>query len=361
MRAAGGSRQNDGVKDDEVPHAGGRSATIYDVAEAAGVAASTVSRAFARPGRVNAATAERIRSVAAALGYHRESVTTGQDSVRSATIALITADITNPFYFGIIRGAAAAASEAGYTTMLADAHESDVTEHQAVARVLPMVDGIIMASSRMSDTAVRMAAKQKPLLQLNRIIAGVPCLLADNQAGIRMAVQHLAELGHRSVVYAAGPENSWADGIRWQAVMAAAADTGLRSRRIGPFQPTVAGGESAASALVRRTTTATAVIAYNDLLAIGLIRALNAEGFTVPDHISVVGFDNIFASDLVTPPLTTLGAPFGSMGRTAVRNLIAMINGARSRGADPLVLPVELVRRGSTAPPPRTTRRRGTS
>lgn len=345
------------MTDKERPPAGARAATIYDVAKAAGVAASTVSRAFARPGRVNAATAERIRSVADRLGYHTDRMTPVRTIARSATIAVITADITNPFYYGIIRGASAAATEAGYTMMLADAHESEVLEHQALERALPMVDGIVMASSRMSDTAVRMAAKQKPLLQLNRVIAGVPCLLADNRAGIRMAVEHLAQLGHGSITYVAGPENSWADGIRWQAVLAGAAELGLRSRRVGPFEPTVPGGELAAASLLQRRT-ATAVIAFNDLLAIGLIRRLNAEGYTVPDRISVIGFDNIFAGDLVTPPLTTLGAPFGSMGRTAVRNLVAMINGARSRADEPLVLPVELVRRASTAPPPRAPRRR---
>ena len=273
-------------------------------------------------------------------------------------IAVITADITNPFYYGIIRGAEAAATEAGYTMMLADAQESDVLERQVVARALPMAEGIVMASSRISDTAVRMAAKQKPLMQLNRIIAGVPCLIADNQSGIRMAVEHLAELGHRSITYVSGPDNSWANGIRWQTVMSASADLGLRCRRIGPFKPTVSAGNEAAEVLLQRRAT-TAVLAFNDLLAIGLIRRLNAEGFNVPERISVVGFDNIFAADLVTPSLTTLAAPFGSMGRTAVRNVLAMINGAQSRAVDPLVLPVELVRRESTAPAPRLPRRRG--
>jgi LacI family transcriptional regulator len=328
-----------------------RPVTIYDVAKAAGVATSTVSRAFARPGRVNADTAERIREVALRLGYHVSPPARASSASRTAMIAVITADITNPFYYGIIRGAEAAAMEAGYTMMLADAHESDELEHEVLARALPIVEGIVMASSRISDTAVRMAAKQKPLMQLNRIIAGVPCLLADNSAGIRMAAEHLAELGHRSITYVAGPEHSWADGIRWHAVVAAAADLGLRSRRIGPFKPTVAGGEKAAAGVLARRTT-TAVITYNDLIAIGLIKRLTAEGVRVPEQVSVVGFDNIFAADLITPPLTTLGAQFGAMGHTAVRNVVAMIHGAKSRAAEPLILPVELMLRGSTGPPP---------
>lgn len=336
------------------PPAGGqRPPTIYDVATAAGVAASTVSRALARPGRVSAVTAERIREAVARLGYHANPLARALPTGRTKMIAVIISDITNPFYFGIIRGAQAAAADADYTMMLADAQESDEREREAMDRALPIVEGIVVASSRMSDTAIRMAAKQKPLLLLNRVIADVPCLLTDNPAGVRKAAEHLAGLGHRSITYVAGPEASWADGVRWRALLAVTAELGLRSRRIGPFQPTVAGGEKAADTLLQRHRTATAVLAYNDQVAIGLIRRLTAHGVGVPDRISVVGIDNIFAADLITPPLTTVAAPLGTMGHTAVRNVLAMINGAQSRAAEPLVLPVDLVQRASTAPPPR--------
>ena len=160
-------------------------------------------------------------------------------------IALMISDITNPFYFEIIRGAQAAAAEAGYTMLLADAQESDVLEREALDRALPTVEGIVLASTRMSDSAIRMTAKQRPMIVLNRAVADVPSVVTDNPRGTRRAAEHLADLGHHTITYVAGPEASWADGIRWRSLREAAADLGLHARRMGPYPPTVAGGEQA--------------------------------------------------------------------------------------------------------------------
>ena len=328
-----------------------RPPTIYDVAKAAGVAASTVSRAFSRPGRVNADTAERIRTAAQALGYRTNPLARALPTGRTSMIAVIISDITNPFYFEIIRGAQAAAAEAGYTMLLADAQESDVLEREALDRAIPTVEGIVLASSRMSDSAIRMTAKQRPMIVLNRAVADVPSLVTDNPHGARRAAEHFAGLGHSTVTYVAGPEASWADGIRWRSLREAAADHGLQTRRVGPYTPNVAGGEQAASDL--RHKPPSAILAYNDQLAIGIIRGLTAMDILVPDDVSIIGFDNIFAADLITPRLTTIAAPLHALGGTAVHNLLAIINGARSRASEPMVLPTRLVERASTARRPR--------
>lgn len=120
---------------------------------------------------------------------------------------------------------------------------------------------------------------------------------------------------------------------------------------MGPNAPTVAGGEQAAAALTNKWSTG--YLAYNDQIAIGFIRRLMATGTRVPEDVSVVGFDNIYAADLVTPSLTTVAAPLHVLGTTAVRNLLAIINGATPRASEPLVLPVHLVERHSTGPAPR--------
>ncbi len=325
--------------------------TIYDVARTAGVAPSTVSRAFSRPGRVRAETAERIRQVARELGYRATPLAHADSASRTSTVALVISDVTNPFNFPIIKGAHAAAAELGYTTLLADAQESGQVERQTLERALAAVEGIVLASSRMSDSAIRMTAKQKPLIVLNRTVADVPSVLTDNPRGAVRAVRHLAALGHRSVTYMAGPEASWADGSRWLSVRRACTDLGLRARRIGPFAPTVAGGTQAAGTLAGRAD-CTAVIAYNDLLAIGLLRGAVAAGVRIPQDMSIVGFDDIFAADLVTPGLTTVAAPLRALGETAVHNVIAMAHGARSRATGPVVLPTRLVVRSSTGPAP---------
>jgi LacI family transcriptional regulator len=325
--------------------------TIYDVARVAGVAPSTVSRAFSRPGRVNSVTAQHIRDVAEQLGYRVNPIARALSTQRTRMIALVVSDITNPFYFEIIRGAEEAAVAAGYTMILSDTQESDLLERQALERAMPAVEGIVLASSRMSDSAIRMTAKQKPLIVLNRAITDVPSVVTDNARGARTALEHLLELGHETVTYVAGPEASYADGLRWRSLLEASRALQVRVRREGPNAPTVADGVRAAKQL--KTSTTTAVIAYNDQLAIGLLRGFHGARAKVPRDISVVGFDNIQLAEFVTPGLTTVAAPLKLMGATAVQHLLASMGGGSPRPGrrQPIVLPTQLVVRASTAPP----------
>ncbi|HSA49117.1 MAG TPA: LacI family DNA-binding transcriptional regulator [Yinghuangia sp.] len=321
--------------------------TIYDVAKAAGVAASTVSRAFARPGRVNAATAERIRQVAAELGYRVNPLASGLPTGRTSMLALVVSDVANPFYAEIIRGAETAAAEAGYVLLLIDTQESDRVERGSLERTLPAVEGVVLAGTRLSDSAIRMAAKQRPLVVLNRDVADVPSIVLDNPYGMRLAAEHLAQLGHRDLTYVSGPEASWVDGMRWRSLRDAAAALGQRVHRVGPFAPTVAGGREAAKAFADELPTA--VVAYNDQVAIGLMLALQAGGVRVPEDVSVVGFDNIFATQIVTPALTTIAAPLRAQGHNAVEAVLSSRGTPSPRAGRPMTLPVKLVTRGSTA------------
>jgi DNA-binding LacI/PurR family transcriptional regulator len=325
-----------------------RRPTIYDVAHEAGVAASTVSRAYSRPGRVNAETAQRVFQAAQRLGYRSDrldGLRPGHRAVHEA-IGLVIADVTNPFYGEVIRGAYEAAREAGYLLILSHTNESPEVERQTIERELKQVDGIVIASSRMTDSALRMMAKQKPVVLLNRIIPEANCVVNDNERGIRRVAEHLGALGHERIHYVAGPETSWSDGVRWRALRDAATELELDVRRLGPNEPTVLAGLSAARRVAQ--VDATAVLAYNDALAIGVMKGLRKLGIAVPDEVSVVGFDNIIFDELVEPGLTTVAAPLYRMGLVGVQNCIAMAQGARPSGT-PLVLPVRLVVRQSTA------------
>jgi LacI family transcriptional regulator len=321
--------------------------TIYDVARAAGVAPSTVSRAFSRPGRVNAETADRIRHVAHELGYRMNPIARGLPDGRTALLAIIVADLTNPFFFEIIRSAEKTAIDSGYTLLVVDAHESGEAERQALERTLPLVEGVVLATSRLSDSAIRAVAKQRPTVVMNRVVTDVASVITDNAEGMRRAVEHLAGLGHSRMTYLAGPEASWADGMRWRAFRKTTQELGLRARRLGPFAPTLAGGLSAAQALT--THSATATVAYNDLLAIGVMRGLTRLGVEIPRELSVVGFDNIFGSDFCTPPLTTVAAPLRHFGAFAVQRLLNQLRNPSPALSVPALLPAKLVERGSTA------------
>jgi DNA-binding LacI/PurR family transcriptional regulator len=324
--------------------------TIYDVARDVGVSPSTVSRAFSRPGRVSSETARRVHEAAERLGYRATEPHRIPGPSRSRVIALAVSDITNPFYFGIIRGAEKAAHDNDFTLMVADARESADEERRMLARHMPLVEGLIVTSSRLSDTELRGLARRVPLVVLNRKVPGLPCVHPDNARGIRRAVEHLATYGHTRIGYIAGPEASWADGARWRAVREACLELSLSDVRIGPVVPTLAGGRGAAATVLERGLTA--VLTYNDLVAVGLLRGLAELGVEVPADVSVIGFDNTLPADLVTPGLTTVAQPVTLLGETAGRHVIALVNGQAESRELTSVLPVQLTVRQSTGPAP---------
>lgn len=326
-----------------------RAPTIYDVAEAAGVAPSTVSRTFARPGRVNSRTAERVRASAAELGYRTTPVTQAPATARTGMIAVLVSDLANPIHAELLRGAQVAASAAGYGVLVEDTREDAVTEREIADRVLPLVEGVLLSSSRMPDAAIRGIAKQRPVVVLNRGLTDVPCVVADEERGARRAVEHLGEAGHRDLAYVAGPDASWPNGARWRAFSDACHELSLTGRRIGPFEPTFAGGFEAALAL--SGARATGVVVFNALMAVGVVRGLQQAGLRVPEEVSVVGFDDVLIGQVVSPSLTTVSTPLQAMGATALRNLLALVNGARSHGR-PVVVPARLVPRDSSGPAP---------
>lgn len=331
--------------------AGGvRAPTIYDVARAAGVATSTVSRAFSTPGRVRAATREHVLQVAEELGYRPNPHARALLSDRHSTVAMVVSDITNPHYFELIRGAEMRAKASDHTLVLVNAEESPRIELEQIQRLLPAVDGFVLAASRLPDENLARLAEQRPLVLVSRELAGLPCALLDHVDGSRQIVQHLDSLGHRRLVYLAGPSTSWMAATRWAALRRAAQDVGMTAVRVGPFTPRVSQGGVAADAAL--STRATAIVAHNDLLAIGVIQRLQQRAVRVPADVSVVGFDDIFAAELCTPRLTTLGGAHAEVGRAAVEILLR----AAARGPEPgrppvrVELPTELRLRESTGP-----------
>ena len=320
--------------------------TIHEVAAACGVAASTVSRAFSSPNRVNAATRERILATAQRMGYRPNPAARALPSGRSHTLGLLVADITNPFFFDIIRGAEKAADAAGYTLVLADTDEDAETEARHLARLARAVDGFLLASSRMGDARIRQAASGIPLVLINRHLREVASVAIDTGDGMRQAVEHLVSLGHRRIAYLSGPTTSWSNRRRWTGLTAAARPLDLEVVRLGPFSPVLDGGHAAAQDLVR--TGCTAAVAFNDLVAIGTLLGLQELGVDVPREMSIVGSDNIDGATYCRPALTTLQSMGDTAGRQAVSTLIEVIAGRQTTTVT--MLPCELVVRASTAP-----------
>lgn len=322
-------------------------ATITDVAAAAGVAASTVSRAFTRPGRVNQHTREHVLAVAEELGYAPNPAARALESGRTGTLALLVPDITNPYFSGVIKGAERAAAAAGLTLVLGDTAENPGQEEQLVRRLGPAVDGFVLSASRLPDEQLRRAAELNPIALVNRATPGVACVVADFDSGTRQIVDHLASLGHRALVFLGGPPESWSGARRWAGLQAAAARAGLEVRRFGPYVPTLGGGPAAADAVI--AAGATAVVAHNDMLAIGVMQRLAERGVAVPTDVSVVGFDDIVGAEFCHPTLTTLAERTEDAGARAVEAVVAQV---LTRASEPptRVLPTQLVVRRSTGP-----------
>ncbi|MBC6495703.1 MULTISPECIES: LacI family DNA-binding transcriptional regulator [Microbacterium] len=323
----------------------GGAATIYDIAELAGVNPSTVSRALSKPGRISKKTEERIRLAADRLDFQFNPMARALPTGRSHTIGLMVADITNPVIFGIVRGAEHTAAAAGYTLVIAESQESGEAEAEAVSRLLPSVDGLILATTRLADERILRLAERKPVILINRQVDGVVGVLPEVEQGVADLVAHLADLGHRSIAYLSGPETSWISRRRWEAMLDAAERLGLAVVEIGPHMPTIDGGREALRRV--QASRATAVIAFNDLMAIGLIQAASAAGILVPDGLSIAGFDDIFGSELIVPALTTVRAQLQLAGERAVGKVLEALGDATEPVSDD-PLATTLVVRGST-------------
>jgi LacI family transcriptional regulator len=326
----------------------GGAATIYDIAELAGVNPSTVSRALSKPGRISAPTEAKIRAAADRLNFRFNPMARALPTGRSQTIALVVADITNPVVFGIVRGAEQAAAARGYTLVIAESQESGETEAEAIARLLPSVDGLVLATTRLGDERIAEIAARKPVVLINRALENVRGVLPDVETGVTELLTHLAELGHRSIAYLSGPERSWISARRFECMLDASERLGFALVEIGPNAPTIDGGRDA----YRRVTAArpTAVIAFNDLMAMGVMQAAAEQGVRVPEQLSVAGFDDIFGSQLISPPLTTVRAQLVQAGERAVQDILAALDGQALTEGE--LLATELVVRGSTAAPP---------
>lgn len=326
-----------------------RSTTIRDVAAAASVSISTVSRALSSPELVAPATRDHVRSVARDLGYR--AVRNGRSASAGAqTIALLVPDLENPFFGQVTKGVQARARADGLLVAVCDTDEDATLERAVLDSVVSRVDALILCSPRGTDESLLAAAEHLPTVVANRDIEGLPCVQFDEERGIIATLRHLVSLGHRRIGYAGGPSASWTQGRRAGAVRRfAARHPGVEVRDLGSFQPYLSGGVNAAEKAI--SSGVTAVVAFNDLLALGIIDHLSQRGIEVPDQMSVSGIDNVAAATYVHPRLTTVDVPRVLMGRTAVDLVLGAM---RCEPAPPAQkLPAELIVRDSTTIAPR--------
>jgi LacI family transcriptional regulator len=324
--------------------------TISDVARAAGVSTMTVSRVMNDTGRVGATTRDLVRRAIAELGYHPSQVARGLTTRKSLTIGIVVPDITNPFFPAIVRGAEDEAWDAGYVVSLANTVEQAGRERAALRNMeAHRVDGLIVCSARLpSEELDGLLRRHGASVLVNRRSAdgGATSLLVDDELGTRSALHHVVGRGRRTVAFIGGPDRSASAVARRTGYVGALRDAG---RAVDPSlvesgEPDEEAGYAAMHALWARRPDLDAVIAYNDLVAIGALQALHGLGIAVPDDVSIVGCDDVRLASLVTPALTTLRVDTYGLGRTAAALLFERMQGRAPR--EVLVRP-ELVVRAS--------------
>jgi LacI family transcriptional regulator len=327
-------------------------ATINDVAQATGVHISTVSRAFSSPHLVNEETRNRVLEVADELGYRPNRAARALITGKTHTIGLIVADIANPFFAPMIKAAESQARQRDYHILVAETDEDPAVEEELVRTFAKQVDGVQLCSPRMSNELIEKVSHDVPIVLVNRMVSDLPCVLMDVASGARSAMEHLLGLGHRKIALLGGPRSSWTSREVRKSASAAARSADVELTVLSPNPPTVDGGLALAEQVARAGVTA--ALTHNDLMAVGLIEGLRSLDISVPDDISVVGFDDIEMAQWVRPKLTTVANPTSGAARTAVDMLLQL--GDDRRATAQVTLRTELIVRDSTGPVPSRTK-----
>ena len=321
--------------------------TIRDVAREAGVSISTVSRALSSPDQVAEETRLRVEHAARKMSYRPNRAARGLITGRTGSLGLVVPDLENPFFGAICKGVQSRARAMGYAVFIGDTDEDLAAETDVIRSLLKQVDGLILCSPRCSDEALQRLAQESRVVLVNRRVGDLASLTFDNRGAVRSVLRHLVALGHRKIAYAGGPGNSWSNGQRTDAYRAVGAESSeLELFELGNFAPVFAGGVQAADLGI--ASGATALMAFNDLMAAGMLSRLRQRGVRVPEDISVAGCDDVPISSLSSPTLTTVSFPRVQMGRASVDRLLDAVLGRSDDAGSVREMPVNLVVRDST-------------
>ena len=327
--------------------------TIKDVAKRAGVGIATVSRTLHGSSQVSPETAARVLKVVEELGYQPNTTAQSLVSGRSLMLGLVVSDITNPFFPELVKGFEDVALQNGYDVLVASTNYEPARTALCVRRMIERkIDGVAIMTSEVDPSLTDTLARRKvPLvfLDVGRVGKGVSNVKVDYGEGIAQAVEHLSGLGHTRIAFISGPQLLASARERRDMFIARLQDPSGPRREvlIEEGNHRVDGGLEAMRRLLQRETRPTAVIASNDLTAIGAMRAIRQQGLRVPEDISVVGFDDIQMAEFTEPPLTTV-----RLLRTEVARLAcdALLQSIRTHGAGvEFHMGTALVVRSSTA------------
>ena len=328
--------------------------TIHDVAARAGVSKSLVSLALRGSTKVSDTSREAIEKAAAELGYRPNAQARSLADRRSRTIGVNMAELDNPIFPQMLSGAHSVIRARGYNTMLVSGERDPELESTELAKLLEFqVEGLMLISHRLPAATVRSLAADLPtvVLTLRGITGpGIDTVTTDDEAGARMAMQHLFDLGHTHIAHISGGSLEPAV-VRERVYREQMQAAGLSaSIRVSPGDLTNFGGLEAARRMLEESEPPTAIFASNDISAIGAMAACQEYGLRVPDDISIIGYDGVALGALRTLSLTTIAQPLTDMGRLGAERLFDRLEGRKVKDRSILLEP-ELVTRGTTTAP----------
>lgn len=329
--------------------------TLKDVAGAAGVHPSTVSRALDPRTRslINPAVAQRILEISRKLNYRPNAAAYSLRTNRTCTIGVLVPDIENPIFPPMLRGIESALLARGYYAILGNTDSDERRERDLASSFISRgIDGLILASVSREDKIVHdTALAGTPIVTVNRRLdnPAISSVVHQEDNGVLRAMTHLVSLGHRRIAALAGPQSASTGAERHNAFLRHRDALGVADDpRLICFATvyTENEGERCMEELIARDISFTAVLCANDRLAIGAISALERRNVLCPADVSVTGYNDMPMIDRINPPLTTVRIQQHQMGVEAGRIILGMIEG--SREPQHVVLPVELITRGST-------------
>ncbi|MBE3583516.1 MAG: LacI family DNA-binding transcriptional regulator [Limnochordaceae bacterium] len=337
--------------------------TIKDVARELGVAHSTVSRAIHNDPRISAETRSRVLAMAEKMGYRPNAAARGLVCRRMQAIGLVIPAVADSFFGQITDGVDRVTYDAGFSLSLYVTHGELRRELDVLSRLSERrVDGLILMVRRLPRKLLLSLAEQPiPIVFVEPQVVGLgfDCVRVDNRDGERQAVRHLLELGHRRIAFISGPKDSRESRERLAGYREALLTAGVTPdpQLVLPGEYTEAAGAAAAQRVLEMPAEQrpTALVAFNDRIAIGAMSALQQAGLEIPRDMSLVGYDDILPATYVRPQLTTVHQPIEEMGAAAARLLIDRLSRRRgpraNRNGQEVLLRAALVQRQSTAPP----------
>lgn len=325
--------------------------TLAEIAARAGTSRSTVSRAFGRPDLLRPETVAQILAIAQEIGYVPNTMARALSTGRTGNIGLVVTDISNPFFPPLIKAVQEGADAAGLCLFLGSSSELAPREDVLLQRMRGQTDGIILAASRLPDAEILAHGATQPLVLINRDVAALPRVLIDTGRAMAEAVDWLAAHGHRRIAYLAGPAGSWSNRQRQDAAAAACAARGLDFTVMPLENPDFdCGGRAAAAAVAAG---ATALLAFDDLVAQGAHHRLTQDGLRLPADVSLIGCDDALPQ-ISAPALSSLSGHSHEAGAHAMALLRSLISGAGAGGpAQKITLTARFIPRDTTGPAPR--------